>query len=62
MPRRAAHCSIGLLPLPAVWAAAAGAPGRDRTKFRDELLWQEYARHLGQLDVVVELATGTVGE
>jgi deoxyribodipyrimidine photo-lyase len=36
----------GLLPLPAVWAAAAGAPARDRTKFRDELLWQEYARHL----------------
>ena len=25
-------------------------------------LVQEYARHLGQLDVVVELATGTVGE
>jgi hypothetical protein len=25
-------------------------------------LLQEYARHLGQLDVVVELATGAVGE
>lgn len=25
-------------------------------------LVQEYARHLGQLDVVVELATGTTGE
>ena len=25
-------------------------------------LLQEYARHLGQLDMVVELATGTVGE
>lgn len=25
-------------------------------------LVQEYARHLGQLDIVVELATGTVGE
>nr|WP_240896947.1 FAD-binding domain-containing protein [Kineococcus vitellinus] len=36
----------GLLTLPAVWAAAAGAPARDRAKFRDELLWQEYARHL----------------
>jgi hypothetical protein len=23
---------------------------------------QEYARHLGQLDVVVELVTGTAGE
>ena len=36
----------GLLPLPTVWAAVAGAPSRDRTKFRDELLWQEYARHV----------------
>jgi len=25
-------------------------------------LVQEYARHLGQLDVVVELATGQTGE
>jgi deoxyribodipyrimidine photo-lyase len=36
----------GLLPLPTVWAAAGDAPARDRSKFRDELLWQEYARHL----------------
>lgn len=36
----------GLLDLPTVWAAAADAPPRDRTKFRDELAWQEYARHL----------------
>ena len=36
----------GLLPLPTVWDAVAGAPPRDRAKFRDELLWQEYARHL----------------
>ena len=36
----------GLLPLPTVWDAAAQAPPRDRAKFRDELLWQEYARHL----------------
>ncbi len=36
----------GLLPLPAVWAAVADAPSRDRGKFRDELLWQEYARHV----------------
>jgi deoxyribodipyrimidine photo-lyase len=36
----------GLLPLPAVWAAAADAPAADKRKFRDELLWQEYARHL----------------
>lgn len=36
----------GLLALPEVWAAVADAPARDRSKFRDELLWQEYARHL----------------
>ncbi len=36
----------GLLTLPTVWAAVADAPTRDRTKYRDELLWQEYARHL----------------
>ena len=36
----------GLLTLPQVWAAAADAPVADRTKYRDELLWQEYARHL----------------
>ncbi len=36
----------GLLSLPAVWQAAEDAPSRDRSKFRDELLWQEYARHL----------------
>ncbi len=36
----------GLLTLPQVWEAAGAAPPADRTKFRDELLWQEYARHL----------------
>lgn len=36
----------GLLTLPEVWSAAAGAPERDRVKFTDELLWQEYSRHL----------------
>lgn len=36
----------GLLPLPTVWDAVAGAPPRDGTKFRGELLWQEYARHV----------------
>jgi deoxyribodipyrimidine photo-lyase len=34
----------GLLPLPAVWAADGPPP--DRKRFRDELLWQEYARHV----------------
>jgi len=36
----------GLLDLPRVWAAVDGGPAADVRKFRDELLWQEYARHL----------------
>ena len=36
----------GLLPLPDLWTAARAAPPGDRDRFRDELLWQEYARHL----------------
>lgn len=36
----------GLLNLPRVWTAVAGGPSRDVAKFRDELAWQEYARHL----------------
>ena len=36
----------GLLPLPRVWHAVEGGPARDVAKFRSELLWQEYARHL----------------
>lgn len=36
----------GLLTLPRVWAASTDAPAADRRKFRDELRWQEYARHL----------------
>jgi deoxyribodipyrimidine photo-lyase len=36
----------GLIDLPTAWNAAASAPSRDRTKYRDELAWQEYARHL----------------
>lgn len=35
-----------LLTLPQVHSAVRDAPYRDREKFRDELLWQEYARHL----------------
>ena len=35
-----------LLPLPRVWDHVAKAPFADREKYRDELLWQEYARHL----------------
>ena len=36
----------GLLTLPRVWQHVGGGPPRDVAKFRDELLWQEYARHL----------------
>ena len=36
----------GLLTLQRVWAHSAGGPARDVGKFRDELLWQEYARHV----------------
>ncbi len=35
----------GLLTLTEVWDSVAGGPARDVRKFRDELLWQEYARH-----------------
>lgn len=35
-----------ILTLKDVWDAVAKAPYADREKFRDELLWQEYARHL----------------
>jgi len=35
-----------LLTLKQVWAEVESAPWRDREKFQDELMWQEYARHL----------------
>jgi deoxyribodipyrimidine photo-lyase len=35
-----------LITLKQAWAAVENAPHSDREKFRDELLWQEYARHL----------------
>ncbi len=35
----------GLLALPLVWDAVEGGPANDVRKFRDELLWQEFARH-----------------
>ena len=35
-----------MLTLAEVWQRVEDAPSRDREKFRDELLWQEYARHL----------------
>ncbi len=36
----------GLITLPRAWAHVDGGPARDVERFRDELLWQEYARHL----------------
>ncbi|KMO70466.1 FAD-binding domain-containing protein [Mycolicibacterium chlorophenolicum] len=36
----------GLLSLREVWDHVAGGPPPDVAKFRDELRWQEYARHL----------------
>jgi deoxyribodipyrimidine photo-lyase len=58
----------GLLGLRTVWDRVAGGPARDVGTFRDELLWQEYARHwyarLGaRTDTGVrrELAGGTDG-
>ena len=44
--RMSPYIRHGLLSLPEVWRAVADAPGRDRSRYRDELLWQEYARHL----------------
>jgi deoxyribodipyrimidine photo-lyase len=36
----------GLLSLRQVWDHVGGGPPRDVSKLRDELLWQEYARHV----------------
>ena len=36
----------GLLSLPDVWDAVADGPAQDRRRYRDELMWQEFARHL----------------
>ena len=44
--RMSPYIRYGLLTLPQVWAAVADAPSQDRLRYRDELLWQEYARHL----------------
>lgn len=44
----------GLLDLPTLWRHVADAPARDRTRYRDELMWQEYARH-----VYARVGTGT---
>lgn len=35
-----------IIPLQQLWDKVADAPFADKDKYRDELLWQEYARHL----------------
>lgn len=44
--RMSPYIRYNLVTLREAWDAVADAPARDRTKYRDELLWQEYARHL----------------
>lgn len=44
--RMSPYVRYGLLDLPTLWAHVVDAPARDRTKYRDELMWQEYARHV----------------
>lgn len=44
--RLSAYIRHGLLSLPRVWDAVENGPDADVARFRDELLWQEYARHL----------------
>lgn len=44
--RMSPYIRHGLLTLQQVWDSVADAPARDRSRYRDELMWQEYARHL----------------
>lgn len=44
--RMSPYLRHNLVTLRQAWDAVADAPPRDRAKYRDELLWQEYARHL----------------
>lgn len=44
--RMSPYIRHGLLSLRQVWDAVDDAPARDRSRYRDELMWQEYARHL----------------
>ncbi len=40
------YIRYGLISLRELWAHVDGGPAADVRKYRDELLWQEYARHL----------------
>lgn len=44
--RMSPYLRHGLVTLPDAWDAVAAAPTADRGRYRDELLWQEFARHL----------------
>ncbi|AZS35971.1 Deoxyribodipyrimidine photo-lyase [Microbacterium lemovicicum] len=44
--RMSPYIRHGLLSLREVWDAVSDAHDQDRKRYRDELLWQEYARHL----------------
>ena len=44
--RMSPYIRHGLVDLPTLWDHVADAPRADRDKYRDELLWQEYARHV----------------
>ena len=44
--RMSPYIRHGLVSLRDVWDAVGRAPARDRARYRDELMWQEYARHL----------------
>ncbi len=44
--RMSPYIRHGLVSLPEVWDAVADSPPSDRRRYRDELLWQEFARHL----------------
>ena len=44
--RMSPYLRHGLLSLREVWEAVDDAPAQDRRRYRDELMWAEYARHL----------------
>ncbi len=44
--RMSPYIRHGLVSLPEMWLAVDDAPAADRRRYRDELLWQEFARHL----------------
>lgn len=44
--RMSPYVRHGLVALTELWEAVADSPAQDREKYRDELLWQEYSRHL----------------